>query len=256
MPKHLIDYIRHPEIVDAQALTQLKGLVDKYPYYHAARIQYLRMLYQTHNTLFDGELRRAAICLPSRKTLFELFEGQNVLPENPLRNSGQQKPLEYGTNTHTTDATEEFLSDFLSTRIPTEPKSDAEIADAHQDYMEWLVHSGGMAQSEENLPSMGQEKIDAFLDESHGHIELEELSENDDDDTLPTEQQPQKDLPESQLTEALAHIYIKQKQYEKARNIILRIIERKGELGKHQADQLRFLDKLIINQNNISDNYK
>ena len=85
MAKNLIDYIRRPETLDAKALTQLKALVEKYPFYHAARIVYLRTLYQMHNPEFDGELRRTAISVPSRKTLYNLFEGENARPENPCR---------------------------------------------------------------------------------------------------------------------------------------------------------------------------
>ena len=61
---------------------------------------------------------------------------------------------------------------------------------------------------------------------------------------------PSREMPESQLTEALAHIYIKQKQYGKARKIIQRIAERKGDRNRFLIDQLRFLDKLIINESN------
>ena len=59
MAKNLIDFIRRPETLDAKALTQLKTLVEKYPFYHAARIVYLRTLYQMHNPEFDGELRHS-----------------------------------------------------------------------------------------------------------------------------------------------------------------------------------------------------
>jgi hypothetical protein len=248
MPRHLIDYIRHPETLDAQALTQLRALVDKYPYYQAARIMYLRTLYQMHDPTFDGELRRAAVCLPSRKTLYELFEGESLSPENPIRNTIHQKTPETDTQTKDVDSTEEFLTGFLDSQPSANVTPDINALDAHQDYMEWLVRSGSITKTEDDAPIMGQATIDTFLDDTKGHITLEDIPEDEQPVAVPL---PQRDLPESQLTEALAHIYIKQKQYEKARKIILRIIERKGETSRHHVDLLRFLNKLIINQSNI-----
>ena len=66
MGKQVIDYIRQPETLDSQALDFLQGVVDKYPYYHAARIMLLRTLYQMHDSRFNEELRKSAVYVPSR----------------------------------------------------------------------------------------------------------------------------------------------------------------------------------------------
>lgn len=250
MAKHLIDYIRRPETLDAKALTQLKALVEKYPFYHAARIVYLRMLYQMHDPEFDGELRRAAICVPSRKTLFDLFESNNSLPENPIHGTQGQKPLAANVAAPAKDTTAEFLSDFLSAIPQSQTLQASDTADAHQDYMAWLVRTGGQEEDHEDTPTMGQEKIDIFLDENEGHIELEDVEQEDIQQPADMTTISPREMPDSQLTEALAHIYIKQKQYGKARKIIQKIAERKGERSRFLIDQLRFLDKLIINENN------
>ena len=159
MPRHLIDYIRHPESLDAQALTQLRALVDRYPYYQAARIMYLRTLYQMHDPTFDGELRRAAVCLPSRKTLYELFEGQNLSPENPIRNTIHQKTPKADTQTKEVDSTEEFLTGFLDSLPSANATPEINVLDAHQDYMEWFVRSGRISKTEDDAPVMGQTTI-------------------------------------------------------------------------------------------------
>lgn len=250
MAKHLIDYIRRPETLDAKTLSQLKALVEKYPFYHAARIIYLRTLYQMHDPEFDGELRRTSVSVPSRKTLYNLFEGENTRPENPIRGAQGQKPLVADTSTPTKDTTAEFLSDFLDTLPQSQTLQASDTADASQDYMAWLVRTGDNDESREDTPTMGQEKIDFFLDENEGHIDLEDIEQEDEQQPADVTASPSREMPESQLTEALAHIYIKQKQYEKARKIIQRIAERKGERNRFLIDQLRFLDKLIINESN------
>ena len=252
MAKNLIDYIRRPETLDAKALTQLKALVEKYPFYHAARIVYLRTLYQMHNPEFDGELRRTAVSVPSRKTLYNLFEGENARPENPIRGAQGQKPLVADAAASEKDTTAEFLSDFLDTLPQSQTMPVSNTADARQDYMEWLVQSDANEneESREDTPVMGQEKIDIFLDENEGHIDLEDIDQEDVQQPADAASSPSREMPESQLTEALAHIYIKQKQYGKARKIIQRIAERKGDRNRFLIDQLRFLDKLIINESN------
>ena len=55
MQRHLIDYIRRPDYLDLQAMAQLRELVEKYPYFHAARILLLRALYQLHDPSFDSD---------------------------------------------------------------------------------------------------------------------------------------------------------------------------------------------------------
>ena len=73
MQRHLIDYIRRPDYLDLQAMAQLRELVEKYPYFHAARILLLRALYQLHDPSFDSELKKTAILIPNRDTLFFFF---------------------------------------------------------------------------------------------------------------------------------------------------------------------------------------
>lgn len=250
MAKHLIDYIRRPETLDANAMAQLKAIVEKYPFYHAARIVYLRTLYQMHDPDFDGELRRTAVSVPSRKTLFDLFESENARPENPIRGVQGQKPLVANAAAPVKDTTAEFLSDFLDTLPQSQTLQASDTVDAHQDYMAWLMKTGTIEDSREDVPTMGQEKIDIFLDENEGHIELEDINQDDMQQPTDIATPSPREMPDSQLTEALAHIYIKQKQYGKARKIILKIAERKGERNRFLMDQLRFLDKLIINENN------
>ena len=54
-------------------------------------------------------------------------------------------------------------------------------------------------------------------------------------------------LNDSYFTETLAHIYIKQKRYEKALLIIKNLNLKNPEKNAYFADQIRFLEKLIIN---------
>jgi predicted Zn-dependent protease len=57
------------------------------------------------------------------------------------------------------------------------------------------------------------------------------------------------------FTETLAHIYIKQGKYNKAIEIIRRLSLNVPEKNRYFADQIRFLEKLILNER-ASDNEK
>ena len=60
----------------------------------------------------------------------------------------------------------------------------------------------------------------------------------------------EKDGDESYFTETLARIYIKQRRYSKALEIIKRLSLNYPKKNAYFADQIRFLEKLIIINNN------
>lgn len=61
---------------------------------------------------------------------------------------------------------------------------------------------------------------------------------------------PADELDEGLFTETLARIYIKQGRYDKALRIIKTISLNYPEKNLYFADQIRFLEKLIINDKN------
>ena len=94
----------------------------------------------------------------------------------------------------------------------------------------------------------GQNLIDTFIEQDKGKIVL---SENP---TLkpeiePEEQEVEKEAGEDIYTETMARIFIKQGKYSKALEIIKRLSLEDSEKNAYFADQIRFLEKLIINSN-------
>ena len=239
MGKQVIDYIRQPESLDHQALEHLRGIVEKYPYYHAARILLVRTLYQMHDSAFDEQLRRAAIYVPSRQTLFQMFQMPSITPDSPVKRASHAN--EAAENTQSTDS---LIDSFLDT-IPQQSTNAPRIIDATVDYMAYLmqVETGS---SNTSIPRMaGEDYIDDFLTKNEGRFDLEDLPA---EETPRTIQEPQNDVGNGVLAEAMARIYIKQGKYDKAIEIIERISLKYPKKNRYFADQVRFLEKFIINQ--------
>ena len=97
-----------------------------------------------------------------------------------------------------------------------------------------------------NTPRMaGQDYIDDFLIKNEGRFDLEDLPEEETPHNIP---EAKNDTGTGVLTEAMARIYIKQGKYDKAIEIIRRISLKYPKKNRYFADQIRFLEKLIINQ--------
>lgn len=239
MGKQVIDYIRQPENLDTQSLEHLRVVVEKYPYYHAARILFLRALYQMHDPSFDEQLRKAAIYVPARKTLFQMFQAPAITPESPTRRVARAEHTEEGGK-----RTESLIDDFLDT-IPQSQQNTPRIVDATVDYMAYLMQiETGNSQS--NAPKMtGQDYIDDFLIKNEGRFDLEDLPADETPHAVP---EAKNEIETGILTEAMARIYIKQGKFDKAIEIIRRISLKYPKKNRYFADQIRFLEKLIINQ--------
>ena len=77
--------------------------------------------------------------------------------------------------------------------------------------------------------------------------EQEEEMENEETDGETTSKSVPDDLDDSCFTETLAKIYIKQHRYDKALEIIKKLSLNYPKKNAYFADQIRFLEKLIIN---------
>ena len=90
----------------------------------------------------------------------------------------------------------------------------------------------------------GQDLIDNFINNEGGKIELTDAPDSTPEEYDKTEEN---DGDEGVFTETLARIYIKQGQYSKALEIIKRLNLKYPKKNVYFADQIRFLEKLIIN---------
>ena len=133
------------------------------------------------------------------------------------------------------------------TASPAAPSTSSTTSDAAVDYVAYLLETEGDVTTD-NAPQLkGHDLIDNFLQQEQGRITLD-LPQDDFDDSQQDSNADDSD--EEYFTETLARIYIKQGRYQKALDIITRLSTKYPHKNAYFADQIRFLEKLIINNKN------
>ena len=273
----LTTYIQNPELMDAQVVDELWQLVERNPTYQAAWLLLVRGLYQQQDQRFGATLRKAALMVPDRAKLFELIEGDKYRVQ-PERRSLLSSLSEEGTS----DRTQSLIDSFLSS-IPEEPRPRRQHpTDASVEYISYLLQmedapAGEDSQDEkddpvsvevpaeqflglEEVPSAGSSSAGSssagILSDDVPNADSEILTEEDahtseenSDEWFEEEDKDDKNAPsEVYFTETLARIYIKQCKYDKAIEIIRRLSLNYPKKSRYFADQIRFLEKLILNE--------
>jgi len=249
----IAELIRHPERLDRDTLYELRSLLALYPYYQTARLLMLQNLFLLHDPSFDEELRRAAIYITDRRVLFQMIEAAHYRIEPQTAPQPKQEPEEKANRT--ISLIENFLDSIPKDEDTSEkttkdkPRRKPTPADAAVDYVSYLLETETENDNLETVPQLiGQDLIDTFINSDKKKIVLNEVPEytpevddaSKDDDEAPAE---------GVFTETLARIYIKQGKYSKALEIIRRLSLEYPKKNAYFADQIRFLEKLIINNN-------
>ena len=239
----LYQWIKHPELLNRETLYELRALLARYPYFQTARLLYLKNLYLLHDIAFGEELRKAALYVPDCRVLFRLVEGDRYNAK-ALEKQPDASPRPG------VDRTLSLIDAFLS-GLPEEPVAPAVISlpvEVASDYTTYLTTQVDITENSEvsEVKLKGQELIDNFLEKSEEQPLISSVADDD------TEEGESANLPEeideeSYFTETLAKIYVKQQRYSKALEIIRRLNLKYPKKNAYFADQIRFLEKLIIN---------
>ena len=276
----LQQWIQHPETLNQDSLYELRTLVARYPYFQSVRLLYLKNLYLLHDVSFGAELRKAVLYVVDKRSLFYLIEGENY-----KLNRNEQSVSILEKDEPGIDRTLFLIDAFLS-KMPDVQSQTSEL-DYTMDYTAYLLHDDKADDVVENKmrPLRGQDLIDGFLNKMNADeknlpteqmntdksqmdkdVLLADVSEEstsplismpisvNDDQAEGEEEEKSEDCvvergDDSYFTETLAKIYIKQHRYEKALEIIKKLSLNYPKKNAYFADQIRFLNKLIINNN-------
>ena len=265
--KQLLHLAQHPQELNRDTLYTLRNVLTRYPYFTLARILFLHNLYLLREPSFNEELRLAALTTPDRARLFDLIEGpkyeskvtQPVKPQSSNKTQSKENPVDIDQESRTLTLINQFLLGL--------PEKDALTPlDLSGEYTSYVLEGEEIPPIKrepikvENPAISNEKKEEKAETEETFYLEESEEEENEIEVSQPIEtkkrtrskkiiedEEGEKDIDESYFTETLAKIYVKQKRYDKALEIIRSINLKNPKKSAYFADQIRFLEKLLQN---------
>ncbi len=225
------------------SLDNLHLLQSDYPYFQTIRFLYLKRLQKEAPLLYPEVLEKNAIYAGDRKSLFFLLEGSRQSWTSLYRKNIESK--------HNKDSFS-LIDTFLSSQNEDLPE-DLEhlIFQAKEvsatDYLSFAKTEDNEISDSNKLHNIGL--IDSFIEKSESGSPLITDTDNAEKTAIATASETSLEEPtdEAFLTESLAKIYIKQRKYSKALEIIKKLSLKYPKKNIYFADQIRFLEKLITN---------
>lgn len=244
--ENLIELMRGDENAkyDKKTLSCLSEIIRKYPYFQSAHLLYTLNLFHLEDAHFLHELRKTAVYLNDRKKLF-------FLVENRFFDSDKIEALQHEIPKNTSSVFN-LIDSFLLPKKETLEKAQDSSA-ASTDYVSRYLLENQEEQPEMSKPLQFQDMIDRFLEKdgiSPVKIELVDKPKEDPGETSGPDLEQSDD--NGFFSETLAIIYIKQRKYDKALEIIHKIVLHYPEKSTYFADRIQMLNDLIsINKNKI-----
>jgi len=225
--------------LNKSSLVELKQMVDDYPFFQAVRILYLKNLAMLEDIRLEKELKRMAVYIPDRRRLFMLLY-ENKKPAPKVEKSAPKANAD-------TNVVEVAPTASIRKKKP--------LVQSPSDYISWLAENAEDLPVEEgkNTQFKHQELIDSYIENEKqtgarlapptpsNDDEIEDISENQ----TKNEALEKPSLDDSYFTETLAHVYLRQKKYDKALEIIRLLSLKYPEKNIYFADQIRYLEKII-----------
>ena len=274
--------------MNRETLYDLRALLALYPYYQTARLLMLQNLYLLHDPSFNEDLRRAAIYISDRKVIFQMVEAAHyqLKSQNSNRNEAVEgKPKSDRTSSLIDHFLHSIPTEAEEREKEPEEKRKPTPADAAVDYVAYLMETE--TETEHEQPSRTIALIDDFIEEG-GFKLHKDKEEEDQEDALEAPSASDSGIASGNanasdstdasdgtntsdgadvnanagakpadaadadsggvFTETLARIYIKQGKYERAYQIIDRLYKQHPQKSAFYVDQLRFLEKLMLNE--------
>lgn len=235
-------------------ILSIKNIIYKYPYFQAPIFIYLKYLYLNDSEKFNNELSHLSIFIKEREALFYYIFNQDY--DKFFQQTKIKKLKEDKTNI----LLSKFFESDSGEKAETYPKFEYDnISIASSDYFSFTDNNKSTDRKETEKektisPLKHQGIIDTFISKSKedGGIKIK-IEKGDsyisDENIINNINSTEGDELDEDIffTETLAKIYIKQKKYEKAYKIIKHLSLNYPKKNIYFADQLSFLEKLIIN---------
>ncbi len=252
-----------PGLLTKDTLAELRTLLVRYPYFQTVRLLYMKNLALLDDPSLEEELSKAALYVSDRRVLFDVLQGDRYRIKPEVK--AVPKPAEGDS---AADRTLSLIDAFLESQADEGELLPSGSSDVSTDYVSYMLQEDAIATEKPEatasaaMPKLkGQELIDSFLSKAENedgmHVEAlvpdagekpePVLAAEDDDEPDELAEMVSIEEDESCFTETLAKIYVKQQRYSKALEIIKKLSLKYQKKNAYFADQIRFLEKLIIN---------
>ncbi|MDR2691212.1 MAG: hypothetical protein LBB73_02785 [Dysgonamonadaceae bacterium] len=222
---------------DKKTLSGLSKIIRKYPYFQSAHLLYTLNLFHLKHPYFPSELRKTATYLNDRKKLFFLVENR-FFDSDKIETLQHEIPQNTGI----------LIDSFLSQREET-PKKVQNSSAVSTDYINRYLLEDREETPETPKPLQFQDMIDRFLEQDGISPVKIELADKPVESAETTGETSGADSEQSGndgfVSETLAKIYIKQRKYDKALEIIHKIVLHYPEKSSYFADRIQMLEDLI-----------
>jgi hypothetical protein len=226
-----------------ETLSELSDVLEGYPYFQTAHILYTLNLQANKDTNTLPEIRKTACYAGDRKKFFYLIEKDFItLLLAETENKKEEKQTH--SNTDSFDLIDIFLEkkgQNMTQELLSNQQSKQLVL---TDYMAYSFSKENSSQ-EPVVPFENQDIIDSFIAKGEAKKIRQDLK---DEDTNREILAPTIDNEETNkfFSITLAKIYLKQKKYDRALEIIRKLSLVYPEKSIYFADQIRFLERLVI----------
>lgn len=237
--------LENSELLNEVTLTELERLLIEYPYFQTAILLYVKNLEQVQHSSYKNKLGKAATLVADRKRLFYFLS----------KNDYSDFINEYTINHKKDNLTNLLLGNYLNS-LDDDLIHETEINNVTNDLIStdylYYLRTTEQEESEGNEHQLKHHNlIDSFLEKAETTGVFRPKNDNATIDvTIDYDNNEDDERRSRQLNEIMAQIYIKQKKYEQALTIIKRLSLDIPEKSVYFADQIRFLEYLIINEKN------
>jgi hypothetical protein len=252
MSSELYSWIENPEVLNDATLGKLEETLDEYPYFQTLLLLYQKNLQRVQHPLYSATLAKTALFCVDRKKLFYLINRENYAVF--IKDDEEEKSAQC-------DRTQALIDSFFNTMGEEMKSGDVVFTNSGIDMIssDYLLYLESIGQKNSETTEESSEKnllkhhdiIDQFIEKADSNASLSlsdnELSINNEQNAYISDN----DIDDDKfLTETLAKIYIRQKKYEQALTIIKRLSLNFPKKSAYFADQIHFLEYLIINEKN------
>ncbi len=265
-------YLKHPETMNDESLSDLRQVINDYPYFTAGRIMLLRNLNMTNDSDYDKELPLTAIYAGNRSILYNYIFNQKTAEKNDpdlvksaaseVQTSNEkaphkETPAENQEAVHQTEVIQKAVPEvseipvnlITPDPIPMNPIHETDAESAVHSFSNWLeIMSSRKQEVQERAPKKQKswDLIDDFIQGSPKIPQTKEVQSGKESTGNLADQSAMHH--EEFMTETLAKIYIKQKHYNKAIQIFKKLSLKYPEKSIYFAGQIKIVEQLLTNE--------